>query len=45
MNPANNNVWPIQANRRPPPPPAQARPKDSGLTYAELRRIVLEQLG
>lgn len=48
MHPAKNYIGPIVARRMPPPPPpppAQARPKDSSLTYGELRRIVLEQLG
>lgn len=35
-----------QPNRSPAPPPALlARPRGSNLTYAELRQIVLEQLG
>jgi hypothetical protein len=43
--PTKTTPWPIEAKQRQFSPPAQARPAGSGLTYGELRRIVLEQLG
>jgi hypothetical protein len=46
MNTTSTMTTPTKYTRPPAPlPAAQARPHGSGLTYAELRQIILEQLG